>query len=123
MNAYLASINSTPLNQKVKLYNIILRPEISLVDVVKNVPTIFDLMRVFRSESIELAEIDIKYRRLSSREKDLVDKMNRLEEVRLIDNFNFKALTSLSAEAREKLTKHKPSHHWSGESDQRHYTE
>ncbi len=108
MNAYLASINSTPLNQKVKLYNIILRPEISLVDVVKNVPAIADLMRSFDPESIELAEIDIKYEGYLQREKDLVDKMNRLEEVRLIDNFNFKALTSLSAEAREKLTKHKP---------------
>lgn len=108
MNVYLASIDSTLLAQKVKLYNIILRPEISLPELVKNVPVIQEMMKSFDTEAIELAEIDIKYEGYLQRERDLVDKMNRLEEVRLVDNFNFKALNSLSAEAREKLTKLRP---------------
>ena len=108
MNGYLMSIDSAPLSQKVKLYNIILRPEISLPELVKKVPAINEMMKPFDAEAIELAEIDIKYDGYLQRERDLVDKMNRLEDVRLVDNFNFKALNSLSAEAREKLTKLRP---------------
>jgi tRNA uridine 5-carboxymethylaminomethyl modification enzyme len=108
INNYFDTIGSTPLSQKIKLYNIILRPEISLVELVDKVPAVKEMMATFDAEAIALAEIDIKYEGYLQREKDLVDKMNRLEDVRLVDNFNFKALSSLSAEAREKLSKHKP---------------
>lgn len=108
MNGYLSSIGSAPLTQKVKLQGILLRPEISLMDMKNEVPYLQEQLASYTDESIEMAEIDIKYEGYLQREKDLVDKMNRLEEMRLIDNFNYKALHSLSIEAREKLTKHKP---------------
>lgn len=108
INTYFETIGSTPLSQKVKLYNIILRPEISLVELADKVPAVKEMMSSYDAEAIALAEIDIKYEGYLQREKDLVDKMNRLEDVRLVDNFNFKALSSLSAEAREKLSKHRP---------------
>ncbi|MEO5581171.1 MAG: tRNA uridine-5-carboxymethylaminomethyl(34) synthesis enzyme MnmG [Saprospiraceae bacterium] len=108
MNGYLLSIGSTPLTQKVKLHTILLRPEISLMALKKEVPYLHEQLSVYTDESIEMAEIDIKYEGYLHREKELVDKMNRLEEMRLIDNFNYKALQSLSIEAREKLTKHRP---------------
>lgn len=108
MNGYLSSIGSAPLTQKVKLQGILLRPEISLMAMKNEVPYLQEQLATYTDESIEMAEIDIKYEGYLQREKDLVDKMNRLEEMRLIDNFNYKALHSLSIEAREKLTKHKP---------------
>ena len=108
MNGYLSSIGSTPLTQKVKLHTILLRPEISLMALKNEVPYLKDQLSVYSDESIEMAEIDIKYEGYLQRERDLVDKMSRLEEMRLIDNFNYKGLQSLSAEAREKLSKHKP---------------
>jgi tRNA uridine 5-carboxymethylaminomethyl modification enzyme len=108
MNGYFSSIGSALMPQKAKLLTILLRPEISLMELKKNVPFIQELLSPFQDESIELAEIDIKYEGYLSREHDLVEKMNRLEEMRLIDNFNYKGIQSLSAEAREKLSKHKP---------------
>lgn len=108
MNVYFSSIGSALMPQKAKLLTILLRPEISLMELKKNVPFIQELLSPFQDESIELAEIDIKYEGYLSREHDLVEKMNRLEEMRLIDNFNYKSIQSLSAEAREKLSKHKP---------------
>ena len=108
MNVYFSSIGSALMPQKAKLLTILLRPEISLMELKRNVPFIQELLTPFEDESIELAEIDIKYEGYLSREHDLVEKMNRLEEMRLIDNFNYKSIQSLSAEAREKLSKHKP---------------
>lgn len=108
LNQYLSSIGSAMMSQKAKLLTILLRPEISLMDLKKNVPVIQEILNPFGDEAIEMAEIDIKYEGYLQREHDLVEKMNRLEEMRLIDNFNYRALHSLSAEAREKLSKHKP---------------
>ncbi len=108
MNGYLNSIGSTPLSQKVKLYTILLRPEISLVALNRHVSVVQEMMSSYNHESIELAEIDIKYEGYLQRERDLVEKMNRLEEMRLPENFNYKGITSFSAEAREKLSRHKP---------------
>jgi tRNA uridine 5-carboxymethylaminomethyl modification enzyme len=108
MNGYLSTIGSALLTQKVKLLGILLRPEISLMALKQEVPYLKEQLSSYTNESIEMAEIDIKYEGYLQREKDLVEKMNRLEEMRLIDNFNYKALQSLSIEAREKLTKHKP---------------
>lgn len=108
MNVYLSGIGSALMPQKAKFLNILLRPEISLMDLKRNVPVIRDMLSPFQDESIELAEIDIKYEGYLEREHELVEKMNRLEEMRLIDNFNYKSIQSLSAEAREKLSKHKP---------------
>ncbi len=108
MNGYLTSIGSAPLSQKVKLLNVLLRPEVSLTALKKEVPYLTEQLATYSTESIEMAEIDIKYEGYLQREKDLVEKMNRLEEMRLIENFNYRGLQSLSNEAREKLTKHKP---------------
>ncbi len=108
MNGYLTSIGSTPMSQKGKLLQVLLRPEISLMALKKEVPFLNEQLSIYSDEALEMAEIDIKYEGYLQREKDLVDKMKRLEEMRLIDNFNYKGLQSLSAEAREKLTKHKP---------------
>jgi len=60
-------------------------------------------------ESIEQAEIQLKYDGYIQKEQENADKLNRLEDIKLHDNFDYRALNSLSAEAKEKLTKVRPS--------------
>ena len=58
--------------------------------------------------ALQQAEIFMKYEGYIVKEKETADKMNRLEDIKLYDGFDYEAITSLSAEAREKLTKVKP---------------
>ena len=59
-------------------------------------------------EAIEEAEIMVKYEGYIDKEREVADKLNRLEDVKLSPNFDYYSLNSLTMEAREKLTKHKP---------------
>lgn len=62
----------------------------------------------FTEEAIDLAEINMKYAGYINKEQEMVAKMNRLEDVKLHENFNYDSIHSLSFEAREKLRKMKP---------------
>jgi tRNA uridine 5-carboxymethylaminomethyl modification enzyme len=108
INGFLESINSSPINQKVKLINIILRPNVSFEDLRKALPFVNEFMSKFDQESQILGEVALKYEGYIKKEKELVEKMERLEEVRLKPDFDYKSLVSLSLEARDKLTKIKP---------------
>ncbi len=107
-NAFLASSGSAPLKQKVKAQTILSRPHISL----RGMETAHDGLRQFLSkyseETIHLAETTLKYQGYILKEQEMVDKMNRLEEVYLKDDFDYHEILALSSEAREKLTKIKP---------------
>jgi len=108
INAYLESKNSAPLKQKVKLISVLLRPNIFLEELRAVLPEINESLTSIDEESIELAEVNVKYEGYIKKEEEMVDKMNRLEAVKLKDDFDFHALQALSAEAREKLTHIKP---------------
>ena len=108
INAYIESKDSAPIRQKVKLQGILLRPNIDMIDLRQVLPVLNQFVSQFDEEFIELSEINMKYEGYIKREQELVDKMNRLEEVRLLENFDYSKLNSLSAEAREKLNKIKP---------------
>ncbi len=71
-------------------------------------PELQRFLSPFDTESVELAEIGIKYEGYIRKEEEMVQKMGRLEEVRLHENFDYRAITSLSIEARDKLARHKP---------------
>ena len=62
----------------------------------------------YYSEIVEEVEILIKYESYIEKEKEIADKMNRLEDITLPSNFDFNKLSSLSSEAREKLSKIRP---------------
>ena len=62
----------------------------------------------YDEETINLAEVSLKYEGYIKREQEMVDKMNRLEQVKLTSTLNYHDLVSLSSEAREKLTEIKP---------------
>lgn len=111
MNGYLTEIGSAEMKQKAKLDTIVLRPFVSLSDILKKGLT-EDLAKEVsgdqKNEIIEQAEISIKYEGYIQREKEMASKMNRLEDYKLSPDFDYKAIGSLSMEARDKLSKIKP---------------
>ncbi len=108
INGLLDDFGSARIDQKVKLISILLRPHISISDLKTAVPDLEGQMKQFDQEVCELAEIDMKYAGYIRKEQEMVEKMNRLETVRLHDGFDYYELPSLSTEAREKLSKLRP---------------
>ncbi|MCB9282540.1 MAG: tRNA uridine-5-carboxymethylaminomethyl(34) synthesis enzyme MnmG [Lewinellaceae bacterium] len=108
LNAYLERIGSAPLKQKGKLHPVLLRPNISIQDLRGVLPHLDRFLEPYDFEFIELADINMKYEGYIHKEQEMVDKMNRLEEVRIFDDFDYRQLGSLSKEAREKLSKIRP---------------
>jgi len=111
INSYLESIGSMPIKQKVKIESIILRPEINLLnlkEVISSINEDFLNIGEISDEIIEEVEIQIKYENYISKEREMADKLEKLESIKLKENFDYKSLKSLSFEAREKLSKIKP---------------
>ncbi|MCB0671407.1 MAG: tRNA uridine-5-carboxymethylaminomethyl(34) synthesis enzyme MnmG, partial [Saprospiraceae bacterium] len=107
INAILEMHGTAALKQSVKMINLLLRPQINMELLRKHIPALDSFLKDFDQERIDLAEVNMKYEGYIQKEKDLVDKMNRLEEVFLPD-LNYHNISSLSSEAREKLTRIKP---------------
>ncbi|HRP30748.1 MAG TPA: tRNA uridine-5-carboxymethylaminomethyl(34) synthesis enzyme MnmG [Agriterribacter sp.] len=107
-NPYLNTIASTPLVQKQKAAQLLLRPGINLPDMSAAIPKIGAALAQHNSEEIEQAEIQIKYDVYIQKEKELVTKMSKLEDLLIPDNFNYANLSALSMEARQKFQTVKP---------------
>ena len=111
INTFLESVNSKPLLQKVKIFRLILRPEVFLPGLIKNISSLNNFIQSLGNnieEFIEEAEILIKYDSYIRKEQEIADKLTKLEHINLKDNFNYHGLKSLSFEAREKLSKIRP---------------
>jgi len=108
INSYLTSIDSATISEKQRAEKILLRPDIELRDLAANLPRLQTLLDSFSPEIIEQASIQVKYDVYIEKEKELVKKMNQLEELEIPENFDFKKINALGNEAREKLTKIKP---------------
>ena len=108
VNGLLESWGSAPLKQKVKLSTVITRPYIELKALLSVIPEAESVFNKYPEEYIEQAEINIKYQGYVEKERELVDKMKRLEDITLVDAINYNELPSLSSEAREKLSKIRP---------------
>ena len=107
---YLKSVNSEPLSQGRKLYDILLRNETSIAGLRTALPKLdkFILREEISDEAIEEAEILIKYRGYIEREKMIADKLQRLENITIPDGFDFTTMNSLTIEARQKLSRIAP---------------
>ncbi len=105
VNDYFSEIKSSPIKQKTKADKLISRPNVSLQQLLKTVD--FDVSS-YSFEEIESAEIYIKYNGYIKREQENADKLKRLENVKIPANIDYSSFSSLSAEAREKLTAIKP---------------
>ncbi len=108
VNGFLQEKGTAPLKQKVKMHGVLLRPQINLTELRKAVPAIEQYLSPVEQEYVDLAEINMKYEGYIRKEEEMVAKMNRLESVRLTENFDYQQLVSLSSEAREKLSQLKP---------------
>jgi tRNA uridine 5-carboxymethylaminomethyl modification enzyme len=107
INSYLESIGTSPLRQGVKLIELLTRPQVSLEKIQEAIPALkeqLDMIPNRTEETIESANIKIKYEGYIKREKIIADKITRLEDIKIQDRFNYNGIQSLSTEAREKLT-------------------
>ncbi len=100
--------NSTPLRQKVKILSVVNRPQMNIKLLRDVMPQLDSFLSKFDKESIIQAEIQMKYAGYIQKEEEMVEKLNRLEGVKLHSDFDYDQIKSLSAEAREKLNNIKP---------------
>ena len=111
INDALQQLGTTPLVRGCKLSDLINRPQITLKNIAEFVPAFkneLDKLTDRKEETIEAAEIQIKYQGYIDREKIIADKIHRLESIRIKDKFDYDQLNSLTIEARQKLKKINP---------------
>ncbi len=107
---YLISLGEEPLTQGKKLYDIVLRSNVTINSLKEVAPKLKNYIdkEELGDEIIEQAEIQIKYRGYVEREKYYAEKMHRLENIVIPEGFDFNALQSLTIEARQKLSRVRP---------------
>jgi tRNA uridine 5-carboxymethylaminomethyl modification enzyme len=108
VNSLLESLGTAPLNQNVKLFNLLSRPQVGINDIRKVSKPFEELLSQFDIETQEQAEIKIKYDSYFEKENEIVNKMQKMEDKSINPDFDYSQLVSLSKEAREKLLKIKP---------------
>ena len=110
INDYLKSVNSEPLTQGRKLYDILMRNNVTF----ESLQTVLPKLKKFITENeidaevIEEAEIQIKYKGYIEREKFIAEKLRRLENISIPSDFDFHSMNSLTIEARQKLSRIRP---------------
>jgi tRNA uridine 5-carboxymethylaminomethyl modification enzyme len=108
INDYLEKIGSAAINEKQKADRILLRPNIGLNDLISHVPKLKNVLLNYLPDSLEQAEIQIKYQVYIEKEKDLVARMKQLEDLEIPEQFDYQRIVALGSEAREKLNRVKP---------------
>ena len=113
INPYLESIGEQPLKQGVKLYDLVLRPALTIRILAEGIAPLAEFIgkeieEARRAEIIEAAEILIKYQGYIQRESQIADKLRRLENLVIRGKIDYSKLTTLSTEARQKLEKINP---------------
>ncbi len=112
INGFLSKVGTSEISQKQKLQTLLLRPQIRLYDLVREFPDPFVTVQLedkHWKESIESTEILLKYEGYINKEKEIADKLSRLDDLFLKPDFDYSSLQSLSYEAREKLNRIRPS--------------
>lgn len=111
INDFLKRKGSAGIKQKVKLFDILLRPEIKLKDILNHLEKTNNINinnSQLKNDIIESAEIEIKYNGYIEREEKIAQKIKRLEEIIIPEKFKYENLKTISTEARQKLNRIKP---------------
>ena len=111
VNAYLESVGATPLQQTTKLLDLVLRPQVNLVDLANIVPDLQEKIACIKrsgEEVVESTEIIVKYEGYIRREQLAAEKLQRLDKITIPASFDYNTLQSLSTEARQKLSRIRP---------------
>jgi len=108
VNAFLSDNLTASVHQKIKATQLLLRPEITLENLINSVETINRKMEKYSRTALEQAEIQVKYEVYIEKEVEMVKKMSSLEEQIIPESFNYENVSSLSNEARQKFKKIRP---------------
>ena len=111
INAYLNQLGYGELQQTCKLIDIIARPNVTISGIAEVLPELKEKIEALgtrKEEIVESAEINIKYKGYIEREKLAADKLRRLDNIRLPNDFDYNSVQSLSTEARQKLIRIQP---------------
>lgn len=111
INPGLKALGSEQLQRGCKLIDLVMRPQLNLTNLATLIPTLSDKLNSIkdrREEIIEAAEVRMKYSGYIRREKEIAEKIQRLENIRIKGRFHYEDIKSLSTEARQKLTKIDP---------------
>lgn len=108
VNPMLESLESEPIRQKQKLINLLTRPQVGILDLINNLPSLQSLSNQLQPDAIIDAEISIKYQGYIEKERLMAEKMDKLEHIVLDESFDYNTISSISAEARQKLNTIKP---------------
>ena len=107
-NPMLESLGSSALTQNVKINSLIARPHVGLPDIIKVSKPLAEATKNLDKQTIEQAEIKIKYESYFEKENEIVAKMLKMEDKEINPEFDYNKIVSISKEAREKLFKIKP---------------
>jgi tRNA uridine 5-carboxymethylaminomethyl modification enzyme len=107
-NQLLVERESSPISQQVKLSSLITRPHITLVDLATISNSVSSLFNEYPVETIEQAEILMKYEGYIDREQEHASKLDRLESLLIPESLSYDAIKSISIEAKQKLSSSKP---------------
>ena len=108
VNSFLENAGTSPINQSAKLFNLLTRPQIGFNELKQVDSSLSDKLLAYDKETIEQAEIKIKYESYFIKEMEIVDRMKKMEDREINPEFDYRQLVSLSKEAREKLMRIKP---------------
>ncbi len=108
INDFLEKIGQTALKERQKVAKLVLRPDISIKNLVAHHPLLQDSLKGFKEEALEQAEILLKYGVYMEKEREMANRMGYMEELIIPDSFNYEKVQAISIEARQKLTKIRP---------------
>ncbi len=108
VNGWLREHGSAELGQKVKLSNLLLRPELALVELGQVAPAVAEAMASLSAEVVQGVETEIKYHRYIEKEQEVANRILKFEDIPLPTEQNYFEIEALSYEAREKLSKYHP---------------
>lgn len=109
VNEILHSLGSSPISQSMKMYKLFSRPQFS-TEIIMSCSEVADyiIKNKIKDDVIEQVMVDLKYAGYINKEKNNADKLNRLENLKIPENFDYSKIQSISTEARQKLTKIQP---------------
>jgi tRNA uridine 5-carboxymethylaminomethyl modification enzyme len=108
INPTLEREQTNPIREKISISHLLKRPQINTGHLISSHPTVAALFDGYDAQTKEQAEINIKYDSYIQREKELADKLSRLDSVTIRENFDYDRVKALSSESREKLKRIRP---------------
>ena len=108
VNEKLEAIGTAPLKEGTSLLNLLRRPNVTLAEIKNLSDEISEYLDQYTEETLEQAEINIKYESYIEKEQQMVDKMQKLEDLAIPADFDYGKLSAISIEGRQKLSKIRP---------------